>query len=184
MILIWNFIHINPWWKELSGDNILFYFIYFFVVLCLWKGVVRTFYFACTQPTITCSKLKNKNSRTMYDIGLKLTINTPERRQWRCSGLFIVNFEQVSYLTLMFLFLTSSRNMLAGVKGILHHRVSSFSHLRAVSWSLCHGWINNIARIWPNYLAPSLQLTLSNDLVVRTLGYQSRGPSFKRTTWL
>ena len=174
----------NPWWKELSDDNILFYFIYFFVILCLWKGVVRTFYFACTQPTITCSKLKNKNSRTRYEIGMKLTIKTPERRQWRRSGLFIVNFEQVSYLTLMFLFLTLSTDMLAGVKGILHHPVSSFSHLRAFSWSLCHGWINNIARIWPICLAPSLQLIWSNGLVVRALGYQSRGPGFKRTRWL
>ena len=174
----------NPWWKELSDDNILFYFIYFFVILCLWKGVVRTFYFACTQPTITCSKLKNKNSRTRYEIGMKLTIKTPERRQWCRSGLFIVNFEQVSYLTLMFLFLTLSTDMLAGVKGILHHPVSSFSHLRAFSWSLCHGWINNIARIWPICLAPSLQLIWSNGLVVRALGYQSRGPGFKRTRWL
>ena len=152
--------------------------------MCLWKGVVRTFYFACTQPTITCSKLKNKNSRTRYEIGMKLTIKTPERRQWRRSGLFIVNFEQVSYLTLMFLFLTLSTDMLAGVKGILHHPVSSFSHLRAFSWSLCHGWTNNIARIWPICLAPSLQLIWSNGLVVRALGYQSRGPGFKRTRWL
>ena len=174
----------NPWWKELSDDNILFYFIYFFVILCLWKGVVRTFSFACTQPTITCSKLKNKNSRTRYEIGMKLTIKTPERRQWRRSGLFIVNFEQVSYLTLMFLFLTLSTDMLAGVKGILHHPVSSFSHLRAFSWSLCHGWINNIARIWPICLEPSLQLIWSNGLVVRALGYQSRAPGFKRTRWL
>ena len=27
----------------------------------------------------------------------KLTIKTPERRQWRLSGVFIVNFEHISY---------------------------------------------------------------------------------------
>ena len=36
----------------------------------------------------------------------KLTIKTPERRQWRRSGVFIVNFEHVSHLTLAFLSLT------------------------------------------------------------------------------
>ena len=28
----------------------------------------------------------------------KLTIKTPERRQWRRSGVFIVNFEHISHL--------------------------------------------------------------------------------------
>ena len=36
----------------------------------------------------------------------KLTIKTPERRQWRRSGVFIVNFEHVSHLALAFLSLT------------------------------------------------------------------------------
>ena len=33
---------------------------------------------------------------------LKLTIRTPERRHWRRSGVFIVNFEQISLIVLMF----------------------------------------------------------------------------------
>ena len=36
----------------------------------------------------------------------KLTIKTPERHHWRCSGVFIVNFEYISYLVLAFLLLT------------------------------------------------------------------------------
>ena len=32
--------------------------------------------------------------------------NTPERRQWRDSGVFIVNFEHISHLVLVFLLLT------------------------------------------------------------------------------
>ena len=48
-----------------------------------------------TQPAITCSKL---------------TIGTLEQGvKWRCSGVFIVNFEHISHLVLMFLLLTLSR---------------------------------------------------------------------------
>ena len=35
-----------------------------------------------------------------------LTIKTPERRQWRRSSVFIVNFELISHLDLVFLLLT------------------------------------------------------------------------------
>ena len=38
-----------------------------------------------------------------------LTIKTPERRQLRRSGVFIVNFEHISHLALVFLLLTFSR---------------------------------------------------------------------------
>ena len=41
-------------------------------------------------------KLNNKNTRTRCKICSKLTIKTPERRYWRRSGIFIVNFEQVN----------------------------------------------------------------------------------------
>ena len=43
------------------------------------------------QPGFTCSKL---------------TIKTTERRQWHLSGVFIVNFEHISYIVLVFLLLT------------------------------------------------------------------------------
>ena len=39
----------------------------------------------------------------------KLTINTPERRHWRRSGVFIVNFEHISHLVLVFLLLTLNK---------------------------------------------------------------------------
>ena len=31
----------------------------------------------------------------------KITIKTPERRHWSCSGVFIVNFEHISHLLLV-----------------------------------------------------------------------------------
>ena len=48
------------------------------------------------------------NTRTRCEIYSKLTIKTPERRQWRRSGVFIVNFEHISHLVLVFLKLTLS----------------------------------------------------------------------------
>ena len=43
------------------------------------------------------------------DVKSKLTIKTPERRQCRRSGVFIVNFEHLLHLVLVFLLLTLSR---------------------------------------------------------------------------
>ena len=47
-------------------------------------------------------KLNNRNSRTRFEICSKLTINMPE---W----LFIVNFENIQHLVLVFPLLTLSR---------------------------------------------------------------------------
>ena len=52
--------------------------------------------------------VNNKNIRTKFEICSKLT-KTPERRQWRHSGIFIVNVEHISHLVLVFLLLTWSR---------------------------------------------------------------------------
>ena len=51
-------------------------------------------------------QVKNRNTRTMYETCSKLTIMTPERRHWRHSGVFIVNFQRISHLDLVFLLLT------------------------------------------------------------------------------
>ena len=51
-------------------------------------------------------KVNNRNTRTSSEICSKLTMKTPERRQWRCSGVFIINFEHISHLVLVFLLLT------------------------------------------------------------------------------
>ena len=48
-------------------------------------------------------KVNNRSTRTRCEIWSKLTIKTPEQRQWRCSGVFIVNFEHISHLVLVFL---------------------------------------------------------------------------------
>ena len=54
-------------------------------------------------------KVNNRNTRTRCETCSKLTIKIPERRQWRRSGIFIVNFEHISHLVLVFLLLTLSK---------------------------------------------------------------------------
>ena len=40
-------------------------------------------------------KVNSRNTRIRCEICSKLIIKTPERRQWRPSGVFIVNFEHI-----------------------------------------------------------------------------------------
>ena len=54
-------------------------------------------------------KVNNRNTRIRCEICLKLIIKTTERRQWCHSGVFIVNFEHISHLVLVFLLLTLSK---------------------------------------------------------------------------
>ena len=61
-----------------------------------------------TQAGNYIFKVNNRNTRTRCEICSKLTIKTPERRQWRCSSV-IVNFEHITYLVLVILLLTLSR---------------------------------------------------------------------------
>ena len=55
-----------------------------------------------------------RSTRTRCDICSKLTIKRPERHHWLRSGVFIINFEHISLLVLVFLLLTGSRYMPAG----------------------------------------------------------------------
>ena len=58
----------------------------------------------CLKPTI-----ETLEKRKRCEICSKLIIKTPERRQCRCSGVFIVNFEHISHLFLVFLLLTLNK---------------------------------------------------------------------------
>ena len=54
---------------------------------------------------INMFKVNNRNTRTKCEICSKLLINTADQRQSRRSGVFIVNFEHISHLVLVFLLL-------------------------------------------------------------------------------
>ena len=54
-------------------------------------------------------KVNNENTGTMCEICSKLTIKTPEQCHWSCSAVFIVNFEQISRIVLVFPLLTLNK---------------------------------------------------------------------------
>ena len=54
-------------------------------------------------------KVNNRSTETRCEICLKLAIKILERRHWRRSGIFIVNFEHISHLDLVFLLLILRR---------------------------------------------------------------------------
>ena len=51
-------------------------------------------------------KVNNRNTRKRCETCSKLTIKRPEQRRWRRSTVFIVNFEHISHLLLVFILLT------------------------------------------------------------------------------
>ena len=55
------------------------------------------FYVIPTRLTFTCSKstIKTLEKGVKY---VKKAIKTPERCHWRCSAVFIVNFEHISHI--------------------------------------------------------------------------------------
>ena len=53
---------------------------------------------AISPTNIYLHKVNNRNTRKRYEICSKLIIKTPERRQWRGPGVFIVHFEHISHL--------------------------------------------------------------------------------------
>ena len=59
----------------------------------------------------------NRNTRLRCEICSNLTIKSPERHQWRFSGVFIVNFEHISHLALAFPLLTLKMKLPAGNDG-------------------------------------------------------------------
>ena len=56
-------------------------------------------------------KANKSNTRTRCEICSMLTIKTPEPSQWRRASVFIVDFEHISHLILVYLLLTLSRQM-------------------------------------------------------------------------
>ena len=59
--------------------------------------------------------LPTQNTTTRCEISSKLTIKTPKRRHWRRSDVFIVDFEHISHLVLLFLLLTLNMQMPTGL---------------------------------------------------------------------
>ena len=87
-------------------------------------------------------KVSNRSTRARCEICSKLTIKIPERRQWRRSGIFIVNFEHISHLVPAFLLFTLNMQLTAG-KALL-------------TSSLC---LTCISSLWHQQLRKQIPLT-------------------------
>ena len=70
-------------------------------------------------------KVNNGNTKTMCEIYSKLTIETPERHRCRHFGVFVVDFEQISYIVLV---LTLNKKMPVASEFANFHckRISAF----------------------------------------------------------
>ena len=78
----------------------------------LWASSIKQI--SADPAGIYLLKVNNINTRTKWEICSKLIIKIPERRYWRHSGIFIVNFEHISHLVLVFLLLTLKCNCWLG----------------------------------------------------------------------
>ena len=79
-----------------------FYFFEKFYVRTEWSLILPYI-----PAGIHLFKDNNRNTRIRCEICWKLT-KTPKQRHWRRSGVFIVNFEYISHLVLVFLLLTKN----------------------------------------------------------------------------
>ena len=120
--LIWNLFHLSICPRILANNfckrKIKFDFLSCFVTISL--KILRIFLrslhniFEYCPANIYLFKSNNRNSRKRCEVYSKLTIKTTERPYWCHSGVFIVNFEHISHLFLVFLFLTFSRKIFGG----------------------------------------------------------------------
>ena len=116
-VYLWQLLHglsciksIWQYWRPLPDSFMLFlsqHIIFWYYNMkksktsnhkkCMWNGKY--------PAGIYLFKVNNRNTRTRCGMCSKLTIKTSERRHWRRSGVFIVNFEHISHLVLVFLLL-------------------------------------------------------------------------------
>ena len=75
---------------------------------------LKEYYIFKCRLNIYLLKVNNRNTGTRCEICSKLTIKTRERPQWRRPHVFIVNFDHISQLVLVFVILTLNMYMLTG----------------------------------------------------------------------
>ena len=94
-------------------------------------------------PTGICLfKVNNGNIRTVGEICSKSTIKTPERIYWRGSGVFIVNFEHICYIVLVFPLLAFNNYMPAG-KVLSEHKTLWCRSLSKIAFQFYYIWCNS-----------------------------------------
>ena len=76
---------------------------------CIFRTDKRRAQMVHYPTNIYLFKVNSKNFKKRRKICSKLTIKTPERRQWCRSGVFIINFKHISHLFLVFLLLNLNK---------------------------------------------------------------------------
>ena len=89
-----------------GGQMDVFIFDFEQVLLCWVFQGEETFSNSVYWVNIYLFKFNNGNTRIICEIFSKLTVKTLELRQWRRSGIFVVNFEMISHIVLVFPLLT------------------------------------------------------------------------------
>ena len=92
------------------------------------RDFVWGFYWNFFSASIFSIKVINVNTKIMSEICSKFTIKKPEWRHWCHSGVYIVNFEQISHITVDFEQVTLSYIMLKKWLKI-HTAIGHFSTL-------------------------------------------------------
>ena len=105
-------------------------------------------------------KVNTRNTRILCKICSKLTIKTPERRVCCRSAVFIVNFEHISHLFLLFLLLTLSRHL----SRIFHVKTQDFQKNFLNKFSIDLDVFSNFGNTLLN-----LQTTISRLKGIKTL---------------
>ena len=101
------------YWQLYDGRIVSFYHNIPDISIYIWGGFSSVKIILCDFLIYPAGnyvfKVNNRNTRTRCEICSKLTIKTPERRHWRRSGVFIVNFENVLHFVLVLLLLSLSK---------------------------------------------------------------------------
>ena len=114
-------------------------------------------------------KVNSRNTIAKCEICSKLTTKTPEWRQWYRSGVFIVNFEHISHLVLVFNFeqVNAGCLFLSDIHELRRCIQNPVEHLR---WSF----------LWKQFMAESAEAARSYD----TLLHHSVLQDFIFSNWI
>ena len=115
----YSYSYVNPFWLEvLPGICILSVFfiiiaISFTISPNILKGFLFCILFGATHRNfilpsqyLFVQNQQYKHQNNVWKNPFDLLMKMPEQRYWRQSGVFIVNFKQISNIFLMFLLLT------------------------------------------------------------------------------
>ena len=89
-------------WSDITSETVK-YFEMFSSINLMKTDIYQIFFGSHWQSNIYWFKVNNRKSRERCEMCSKLSIKTPQRRQWRRFGVFVVKFEHISHLFLVLL---------------------------------------------------------------------------------